>query len=115
MEYVPNSAGLRAVFTGELILVAPDPDDPHLVDPSFDPSELIPLRTAPECVGRGRACAMAWCPGGGTLTLCTGGTLISMTKEFHVLAGARRRRRRRRRREHLWRGDGQFMATLVAA
>lgn len=120
MEYVPELRGVCvAVFTGELILVAPDPDDPRLVDPSFDPSELILTPDlVPECVGRVAQGlrAMAWCPDGETLTLCTwAGTLISMTKEFHVLAEAPVGGGGGDGVANIsWRGDGQFMATLVA-
>jgi elongator complex protein 1 len=104
-----------ACATGELLLVAPDPEDD---DEGMAPGAILTKDMAPECVGRVAQGlrAMRWNPDGELLVLATwAGTLILMTKEFRVLAEAPVGGGGGDGVASLsWRGDGQFLASLVA-
>ena len=104
-----------ACATGELLLVAPDPDD----DDAAAPGAILTADMTPECVGRVATGlrAMCWNPDGELLVLATwAGTLILMTKEFRVLAEAPVGGGAGDGVASLsWRGDGQFLASLISA
>ena len=106
-----------ACATGELLLVAPDPDDDD--DALMAPGAVLTRDMTPECVGRVAQGlrAMRWNPDGELLVLATwAGTLILMTKEFRVLAEAPVGGGGGDGVASLsWRGDGQFLASLVSA
>ena len=117
MAWVDDIRGVCiACATGELIVVAPDPDD--LDDPSVEYTVLT-KDLVPECVGKVAQGlrAMRWNPDGELLVLATwAGTLIMMTKDFRVLAEAPVGGGGGDGIASLsWRGDGQFLASLVSA
>ena len=114
--FVDDLRGVCAAFgTGELLLVAPDPDD----DAATAPGAVLTADMTPECVGKVAQGlrAMRWNPDGELLVLATwAGTLILMTKEFRVLAEAPVGGGGGDGVASLsWRGDGQFLASLVSA
>lgn len=103
VEYIAELRGVCiAVASGELILVAPDPDDDHATTTARGgakvgeagvqiPAGAVGPECIPECVGAVSSGirAMRWNPDGEILLLASGdGQLVCMNKDFFVLAEA---------------------------
>ena len=103
VEYIAELRGVCiAAASGELILVAPDPDDDHATTTARGaatvgeagakiPAGAVGPECIPECVGAvpSGIRAMRWNPDGEILLVATGdGQLVCMNKDFFVLAEA---------------------------
>ena len=124
MEYVVELGGVCiAAASGELIVVAPPEADGAAASlaTTMRGARAGAAAVVPECVGvvASGLRAMRWNPDGEVLVLATGaGTLICMTKDFFPLAevsvpDARAESSAAVGAALSWRGDGQFVASLV--
>ena len=127
VEYIAELRGVCiAVASGELILVAPDPDDDHATTTARGgakvgeagvqiPAGAVGPECIPECVGAVSSGirAMRWNPDGEILLLASGdGQLVCMNKDFFVLAEAPLCRTTATA-SLSWRGDGAYAASLT--
>ena len=127
VEYIAELRGVCiAVASGELILVAPDPDDDHATTTARGgakvgeagvqiPAGAVGPECTPECVGAVSSGirAMRWNPDGEILLLASGdGQLVCMNKDFFVLAEAPLCRTTATA-SLSWRGDGAYAASLT--
>ena len=132
VEYIAELRGVCiAAASGELILVAPDPDDDHATTTARGaatvgeagakiPAGAVGPECIPECVGAvpSGIRAMRWNPDGEILLVATGdGQLVCMNKDFFVLAeaplGASGERVGTAAASLSWRGDGAYAASLT--
>lgn len=132
VEYIAELRGVCiAAASGELILVAPDPDDDHATTTARGaatvgeagakiPAGAVGPECIPECVGAvpSGIRAMRWNPDGEILLVATGdGQLVCMNKDFFVLAeaplGASGERVGMAAASLSWRGDGAYAASLT--
>ena len=133
VEYIAELRGVCiAAASGELILVAPDPDDDHATTTARGaatvgeagakiPAGAIRPECIPECVGAvpSGIRAMRWNPDGEILLVATGdGQLVCMNKDFFVLAEAPLGTSGGERvgvaaASLSWRGDGAYAASLT--